>query len=576
VDDADIAPRLAATILKLLDRQLQVNDGLRLLEAMASDGVDQIGGERAVFDDLAARMAETRQHLGQGPSVALLPAVEALVSHFSWDVAAALMPDLKARHERQLAQIRQSEVKLKELQVEYLRLADIVNGARFDGAPFVQLESELKAVDRPIAGLRTALSDRQYVDLVEQVAAAVQAMDALRQRVNRAAAQVSRVRSLVKQADLLIMKTGTEAAETIYSVLLRSGDRSLTRGINIIQETRRLDSDGLLKDIHALALGAAGPGARRAGEAPPPIPPVDPGETLRSTGRLMSRMLLSDAMREMLWKRDWSLSITTNDLQLPWELICIESPDGVEGEESERFLCLYKSISRMPLGSAFPSGRRAARNGLAEKRRMLLIHSDPDASLPAAANEVEMIVAQLADYLEIVRLEGASATTSRVERELSGDRPFDFIHYAGHAHFDAKDPQRSGLKLSDRVLDADRISKLSRGGSLVFLNACESGNAVPTGDGALAAGAAATDPFVGLASAFIYSGALGCIGSLWPVYDLAAAQLAVHFYRYALEGDPIGEALRRARMQTRESYPAGATWAAYVLYGDPTFRVTES
>lgn len=84
------------------------------------------------------------------------------------------------------------------------------------------------------------------------------------------------------------------------------------------------------------------------------------------------------------------------------------------------------------------------------------------------------------------------------------------------------------------------------------------------------------EPVVGLASAFVYSGAMGCVGSLWPVYDEAAAAFAIDFYRRVLDGDPIGEALRHARRTTRDRYPEGATWASYVLYGDPTYRLPHS
>lgn len=72
------------------------------------------------------------------------------------------------------------------------------------------------------------------------------------------------------------------------------------------------------------------------------------------------------------------------------------------------------------------------------------------------------------------------------------------------------------------------------------------------------------EPVVGLASAFVYSGALGCVGSLWPVYDSPAVDLAVRFYRYVLAGEPTGEALRHARADIRDAYPRESTWAGYV------------
>ena len=80
-------------------------------------------------------------------------------------------------------------------------------------------------------------------------------------------------------------------------------------------------------------------------------------------------------------------------------------------------------------------------------------------------------------------------------------------------------------------------------------------------------------PAEGLASAFIYGGARGCIGALWPVYDRPAAQFAVQFYSRVLEGHMIGEAMRLARRQIRQEYPNQITWAAYMLYGDPTYRL---
>jgi CHAT domain-containing protein len=60
------------------------------------------------------------------------------------------------------------------------------------------------------------------------------------------------------------------------------------------------------------------------------------------------------------------------------------------------------------------------------------------------------------------------------------------------------------------------------------------------------------------------------------VYDRPAAELAVKFYEYVLLGEPTGEALRKARNDIRVLYPREVTWAGYVLYGDPTFRLTET
>jgi CHAT domain-containing protein len=49
----------------------------------------------------------------------------------------------------------------------------------------------------------------------------------------------------------------------------------------------------------------------------------------------------------------------------------------------------------------------------------------------------------------------------------------------------------------------------------------------------------------------------------------------VEFYTKVLEGHMIGEAMRQARCQIREKYPTQITWAAFILYGDPTFRLVD-
>jgi hypothetical protein len=37
----------------------------------------------------------------------------------------------------------------------------------------------------------------------------------------------------------------------------------------------------------------------------------------------------------------------------------------------------------------------------------------------------------------------------------------------------------------------------------------------------------------------------------------------------------IGEAMRQARLAIKSQYPDQITWAAFALYGDPTFRLVD-
>jgi len=79
----------------------------------------------------------------------------------------------------------------------------------------------------------------------------------------------------------------------------------------------------------------------------------------------------------------------------------------------------------------------------------------------------------------------------------------------------------------------------------------------------------------GLASSFILGGALGIIGTLWPIFDEGAAEFASTFCEGLLTGQSLGEAVRLARLRVRESRPHDVTWASFVLYGDPTLSILE-
>lgn len=288
-------------------------------------------------------------------------------------------------------------------------------------------------------------------------------------------------------------------------------------------------------------------------------------DLVQDVGDLMYSILIPEQMQTYLADTACSLTITTNDLELPWELMYLA--------KKKTFLCLERPVARMPMGRAFPRDiEPVMRSG---KLRFLLIYSDPTGNLPGARQEVASIKEALErewnDQVEITVYELGDASGRMFNRVLRGGS-FDVIHYTGHAGFDANDPDLSGLLLHDHeLLYAQKIRRLLRGRPLVFLNACESGQT---------ANEAHTDavtyfqkPAEGLASAFIYGGALGCIGSIWPIYDGPAADFAVAFYRHALEGQMIGEAMRLARDQNRRDHPDQVTWASFVLYGDPTFRL---
>jgi hypothetical protein len=568
----------------------------KLLDPLVTGGLEAVAGERNLLTELDENLDKSVQLISALPQAATktdtLDQLEALLDDVKWEVAREFHTDIAAKYQHQVKLLQDVEIDVRDWETKLTQFDTELLAARLGGAPFSALEGELRAARSALNSIRSALSDHLYTglsDLRKSTYAKIQQLESIMAQTRP---QVARVREIVKQADLLIMQVAAGRGTYEYRVLLRSADRQ-TRGINIIQDLRRVsrkDRDWMVGRLEELTKGvnvtlrtahlAAHPGAARTvvpAEETPTGTPVDSTAALRALGDFMFRMIIPAEVQAYLRREKWSFSITTNDLELPWELICYDGPDQADSPNEGRFLCLERSVSRMPLGQIFPttSYRRTAGSG--RKRRMLLIHSDPKGTLPAATTEIDTIAKDLANELEFERVNPEQATNDYLNNILTSSTAFDFIHYAGHALFDKVHTEESGLQLKDSILPARKIRLLNKGSSLVFLNACESGTVASENQPQKACYLLRDpEPVVGLASAFVYSGAVGCVGSLWPVYDEPAARLAVSFYRHVLAGEPTGEALRLARNETRGAFPRQITWAAYVLYGDPTFRLTET
>ncbi len=595
--EGDAVTRLRLLTGRLAERSAQLLAMRRLVEPLRAGGLEPVEGEIGLLGEmeekLQAAVALLAKTEDDQPLDALNEQLDELLNDVSWELEEDLRPDLTRKHQRQEDLLREVGLDLKTWEGRVTELAKKIETARFEGAPFSALEGDLERARRLLASIRSAISDRLYRGLPEIQESAKEAMRLLEENVAKAQPQVEKVKKLVKQADLLIMQVGLADGDYEYRVLLRSADRIQTRGINIIQAVRRLSQAdrNYMKDLLAQLTSRMNEEIRAVHAAAHPespsqlrtiLPAEDSSgaparnttETLAVLGEFMYRLVIPGEMQRYLQREAWSFSITTNDLELPWELISFERPE--EESNAPAYLCLERCISRMPLGGVFPPPPRRRSAGAPRKRRMLLIHSDPKGDLPAAAREADAIANALSDELEIDRVDPDRATNANLNDILMGT-PFDFLHYAGHAYFDKKDPNLSGLQLKDGLLTAEKIRRLNKGGSLVFLNACESGTVARDSEAQQVSYLLTNpEPVVGLASAFVYSGALGCVGSLWPVYDRPAAELAVKFYEHVLLGEPTGEALRKARNDIRAAYPREVTWAGYVLYGDPTFRITET
>jgi len=141
-------------------------------------------------------------------------------------------------------------------------------------------------------------------------------------------------------------------------------------------------------------------------------------------------------------------------------------------------------------------------------------------------------------------------------------------HFACHGYANWAEPGRSSLILYDHEtapLTVADISARYLRGTLAYLSACDTTVTSPT----------LVDEAVHLTGAFHLAGYQSVVGTLWPVNDSAAHQLAGDFYRH-LTGDgtaPPGigrtaDALHHAVRNQRARYDAAPTlWAAYTHTG---------
>jgi CHAT domain-containing protein len=160
---------------------------------------------------------------------------------------------------------------------------------------------------------------------------------------------------------------------------------------------------------------------------------------------------------------------------------------------------------------------------------------------------------------------GCRATPSAL-REAINTEP-ELLHIATHGYVDALRPRLSTLALSrgsataaapgvfglDDILDGRTTSRL------VVLSACD------TSRGQLLPG----EGILGLAQAFLQSGATSVVASYWRIDDAATVSFMRSFYKYLLtERLPVATALRRAQLEQATSVTIH-DWAAFALFGWP-------
>jgi tetratricopeptide (TPR) repeat protein len=174
--------------------------------------------------------------------------------------------------------------------------------------------------------------------------------------------------------------------------------------------------------------------------------------------------------------------------------------------------------------------------------------------LPNAEAEAAMVAAAIPG--RAMTLVGPQATREAVLAALPSA---SVAHFACHATSEFTDPSASCLALSDgplSVLDLGAIR--AAGARMAYLSACET-----------ASGGALVDEAIHLSSAFQLAGYRHVIGTLWPIADDLAEQVARDVYAdLATHPDDVSAAVRRATIHMRQRYPRNPhTWAAHLHLG---------
>jgi len=183
--------------------------------------------------------------------------------------------------------------------------------------------------------------------------------------------------------------------------------------------------------------------------------------------------------------------------------------------------------------------------------------------LPNARTEADMVSRYVRPpYFKLI---GEHATKAEVLKRI---QEVGLVHIAAHGDAERgeialapNEPTTEIVKKEDFMLTMEDIANVGIKAKLVVLSCCNSGHGkIMTAEGV-----------VGIARAFLGSGARSVLMSLWPVNDAATKVFMNVFYRSLMRDQKsASEALHLSVKKLRESavYKHFRHWAAFVLLGD--------
>ncbi|KAL9986712.1 hypothetical protein ACROYT_G000896 [Oculina patagonica] len=178
--------------------------------------------------------------------------------------------------------------------------------------------------------------------------------------------------------------------------------------------------------------------------------------------------------------------------------------------------------------------------------------------LPFAGKEAEMI----GKLLDVQPLLGEHATKQAVLQKINS---VSLIHFAAHGDAERGEIALAPVRTANRVpqeedylLTMSEISRIQVRAKLVVLSCCHS-----------ASGRVRAEGVVGIARAFLGSGARSVLVALWAIQDSATEQFMRHFYEHLVRGESASECLHEAmRWMRANGYSDVRQWAPFMLIGD--------
>ena len=178
--------------------------------------------------------------------------------------------------------------------------------------------------------------------------------------------------------------------------------------------------------------------------------------------------------------------------------------------------------------------------------------------LPCARTEAEMI----GRLLGVQPLLGEHATKQAV---LQSIHSVSLIHFAAHGNADRGEiglapppPSNRIPQEEDYLLTMADISRVRLRAKLVVLSCCHSASEQIRAEGV-----------VGIARAFLGSGARSVLVALWAIEDRATKQFMSRFYEHLVRGESASESLHQAMKWMRSNgFSDVGQWAPLILIGD--------